>query len=333
MTDHRAELLADAYGFMVTQSIGTVARAGIADLVAAGRGTIGELAAETGLTEDSLRRILRALAALEIFELDGDVVRNTPKSELLRADVPGSVCWIAQSFANEHFLVWTRAEHSFRTGEAATPEVLGSGYFEWLGDHLAEAAIFNRAMAAGSAIRIDALVQLDWSEELVVDVGGGTGGLLSALLARHPQLRGIVFDLPHAEEVAVSTLEAAGVADRCAFVSGNFFEAVPAGGDVYVLSHILHDWDDEPSLRILRACRAAAGDGARLLILDVVLPPGGTGAVVPKLLDLHMLVLLAGRERTHQEWSRLLAQAGFSLDRIHAEGPFTVIEAAPLVAP
>ena len=116
--------------------------------------TIPELAAESGLTADSLHRILRALAALEIFSLDGDVVRNTPKSELLRADVPGSVAWIAQSFANEHYRVWEQAEHAFRTGTAATPEVLGSGYFDWLGDHPAEAAIFNRAMAAGSALKL-----------------------------------------------------------------------------------------------------------------------------------------------------------------------------------
>ena len=211
----------------------------------------------------------------------------------------------------------------------ATPEVLGSGYFEWLGDHAAEAAIFNRAMAAGSAVRIHAVEQLDWADELVVDVGGGTGGLLSALLSAHPRLRGIVVDLPHAEQSARATFEAAGVADRLQFASGDFFEAVPAGGDVYVLSHILHDWDDEQSLRILRACRAAAGETTRLLILDAVLPAGAEpGAVVPKFfLDLHMLVLVGGRERTEDEWRRLLAQGGFSLERIHADGPVPVIEA------
>jgi hypothetical protein len=327
VSDPRNELLGDTYGFMVTQAIGTVARAGIADLVAAGRGTIAELAAETSLPADSLRRLLRALAALEIFSLDGDDVRNTPKSEFLRADVPGSVSWIAQSFANEHFTVWTGAESSFRTGTAATPEVLGSGYFEWLGDHPAEAAIFNRAMAAGSAVRIRSLEQLDWSDELIVDVGGGTGTLLSSLLAGHPRLRGIVFDLPHAQESALATFETAGVADRASFASGDFFESVPAGGDVYVLSHILHDWDYEHALRILRACRVAAGEGARLLILDVVLPADGPGAAVPNLLDLHMLVLIGGRERTAEDWRRLLSQGGFTLERIHADGPVSVIEA------
>jgi hypothetical protein len=329
VSDTRAELLADAYGFMVTQSIGAVARAGIADLVADGHETLPELAAETGLRLDSLRRVLRALAALEIFSLDGDRVRNTPKSELLRADVPGSVAWIAQSFANEHYRVWEGAEEAFRTGAAATPDVLGGPYFDWLATHPDEATIFNRAMAAGSSLKLDSVDQLDWSDELVVDVGGGTGGLLSGLLARHPQLRGIVVDLPHSEAAAVAMFQAAGVADRASFATGDFFEAVPAGGDVYVLSQILHDWDDEPALRILGAVRAAAGGAARLLIVDNVLTEG-PGAVVPKLLDLHMLVMLGGRERTRDEWDRLLGQAGFSLERVHADGPLTVIEAATI---
>jgi hypothetical protein len=329
VSDTRAEILADAYGFMVTQSLGTVARAGIADLVADGHETIPELATESGLPPDSLHRILRALAALEIFTLDGDRVRNTPKSELLRAEVPESVHWIAQSFASEHYRVWERAELAFRTGAAATTDVLGSGYFEWLGEHPAEAAIFNRAMAAGSSFKLRSLEQLDWSNQLVVDVGGGTGGLLSGLLANHPGLRGIVVDLAHSEPVAQATFRSAGVADRCTFVSGDFFQAVPAGGDAYVLSHILHDWDDEPARRILRAIRAAAGDSARLVILDSVLD-AGPGAVVPKLLDLHMLVLLGGRERTADDWTRLLAECGFAVVRIHAEGSLAAIEAATI---
>jgi hypothetical protein len=330
VTDLRSELLADAYGFMVTQSIGVVARAGVADLVADGHETIGDLAAETGLPADSLRRIIRALAALEIFTLEGDHVRNTPKSELLRAEVPGSVYWIAQSFANEHYRVWGAAEAAFRDGEPATPDVLGSGYFDWLAAHPAEAAIFNRAMAAGSAAKLQAVERVGWTDELVVDVGGGTGGLLSGLLTLHPALRGVVYDLPHSEQAALATFEAAGVADRCTFVSGNFFESVPPGGDAYVLSHILHDWDDEHSLRILGAIRAVADDATRLVIMDSVLRDEGTGALVPKLLDLHMLVMLGGRERTADEWALLLRQAGFSLRQIHGEGVLTAIEAGTI---
>jgi hypothetical protein len=179
-------------------------------------------------------------------------------------------------------------------------------------------------------VKLQALDQVGWAEELVVDVGGGTGGLLSGLLARHPRLRGIVLDLPHSEAAALSTFAAAGVADRCAFVSGDFFEAVTAGGDAYVLSHILHDWDDEHALRILRAIRAACGDAARLVIVDAVLPADGTSALVPKLLDLHMLVMLGGRERTADEWERLLGQGGFSLRQIHGDGGLAAIEAGTI---
>lgn len=327
MTDARQAILADAYGFMVTQALGAAARAGVADLVAEGTTSIDGLVAATSLPADSLRRLLRALAALEIFDFDGEQVGNTAKSELLRSDVPGSVRWIAQAFSNEHYRVWASAARSFDSGGAVTEDVLGCAYFDWLGDHPDEAAIFNRAMAAGAVLRNRAVAGLAWSDELVVDVGGGTGRLLADLLAAHPELRGIVVDLPHAKDAALSTIAAAGLADRCTFASGDFFESVPAGGDVYILSNILHDWDDAPARRILRVCRAAASPGARLLVVDAVLPAGGTGAVVPKLLDLHMLVLLGGRERTEDEWRALLAAGGFALERVHTDGPAPMIEA------
>ncbi len=331
MSDPRTELLLDAYGFMVTQAIAATARAGVADLVAERPRTIEELALETGLAADPLRRILRALTALGIFaEVDGRI-ENTPKSEFLRGEVDGSVRWIAQSFADEHYRIWSSADGAFRSGRAAAPEVLGSGYFDWLGEHPSEAATFNRAMAAGSAVRVHAVSELPWSGETVVDVGGGTGTLLAELLARNQALRGIVFDLPHAETAARANLEAAGVSDRCAFESGDFFASVPAGGDVYVLSQILHDWDDEPAARILAACRAAMHAASRLLVVDAVVPEG-TGGGLAKLLDLHMLVMLGGRERTAPEWKRLLAAAGFRLDAIRP-GPVPVIEARPVPSP
>jgi hypothetical protein len=331
MSDARLELLRDAYGFMVTQAIAAMARAGVADLVAAGPLTIAELAAQTGLAEDPLRRIVRALAELGIFAFVEGRVVNTPKSEFLRAEVDGSVAWIAQSFGGEHYRVWARADASFHTGQAATPEVLGSEYFNWLGDHPDEAATFNRAMAAGSALRVQAAAELPWSDEVVVDVGGGTGKLVAELLARHPRLRGIVFDLPHAEAGARANLEAAGVAERGSFASGDFFGTIPPGGDVYVLAKILHDWDDEPATRILRGCRAAMSPESRLLLFEWIVPEEETG-LIPKLLDLHMLVLLGGRERTAAEWERLLAAADFRLAAIHP-GPNPVLEARPVPSP
>lgn len=329
MDDARLELLRDAYGFMVTQAIGAVARAGVADLVAERPLAIAELAARTGLPEDSLRRIVRALASLDVFALEGDVVSNTAKSKFLRSEADGSVAWIARSFSSEQYQVWARAGDAFGSGETAAPAALGAGYFDWLGEHPDEAATFNRAMAAGAALRVQAVAGLPWSDEVVVDVGGGTGKLLAELLSRNPGLRGIVFDLPHAEETARSNLSAVGVAERCSFVSGDFFGVVPPGGDVYVLAKILHDWDDEPATRILRGCRAAMTPEARLLIVDSIVPE--EGGLIPKLLDLHMLVLLGGRERTEAEWEALLAGAGFSLAEIHP-GPVAMLEARPAKA-
>ncbi|MBA2385167.1 MAG: methyltransferase [Actinobacteria bacterium] len=317
---------------MVTQAIAAMARGGVADAVAERPRTVPELAATTGLDEDAFRRVLRALAALGIFRVDDDgLVSNTPSSEYLRSDVGGSVRWIAQSFAGDHYRVWEYAAEAFEQGGAVAERALGESYFDWLAHHPAEAEIFNRAMAAGSAVRFEALVERAWSDELVVDIGGGTGGLLAALLGRHTGLRGIVVDLPHSAAAAEARLAEAGIADRCTFVSGDFFAEVPAGGDVYVLSQILHDWDDEAATRILRTCRAAAEPSSGLLILDAVLPEGD-GAHLAKLLDLHMLVLHGGRERTEAEWRVLLRAGGFELERAEVTGAFPVIEARPLAS-
>ena len=328
MSDTRAAILADAYGFMVTQSIGTLARAGIADLVADGHETLPELAAESGLPLDSLRRILRALAALEIFSLEGDRVQNTPKSELLRAEVPDSVNWIAQSFANEHYRVWELADQAFQTGAAATPDALGSGYFEWLGEHPAEAAIFNRAMAAGwptSSGRSSSWPGATSWSSMSAAAPAASCRVCSRTIRRCAGSSSTC-RIPRRSPVRPSSAPAS---QPLQLRERELLRGGAVGGDAYVLSHILHDWDDEPARRILRAIRAAADDSARLVILDNVLQ-SGPGAVVPKLLDLHMLVLVGGRERSEDEWSRLLAETGFSLVGIHAEGPLTAIEAATI---
>lgn len=330
--DPRLQLQTHAYGFMVTQAIAAMAREGVADALADGPRPLDELAHASELHPDAFRRILRALAALGIFRLHDDGrVENTPSSDFLRSDVDGSVRWIAQSFGDEQFKVWAHAGEAFRVGGGVAEGALGQPYFDWLEGHPEQAAIFNRAMAATSAVRSDTLVEREWADEVVVDVGGGTGRLISALLARHPGLRGIVVDLPHAEAEARRRFAEAGVADRCDFVSGDFFAEVPAGGDVYVLSQILHDWDDEEAVRIIRSCRAAAAPDSRLLVLDFVLPEG-EGAHLPKLLDLHMLVLLGGRERTAREWHTLLTAAGFEIRQIDERGAIPVIEARPLAS-
>jgi len=329
----RADILRPLFGFMVTQAISVMARLGVPDALAAGPRTADELAADLGADADALGRFLRALASLGIFtETRDGRYANSPLSDLLRSDVEGSARWIAQSFGAEHYRVWSDALHTVLSGEPASPRVLGREYFDWLGDHEAEAQNFNHAMAAASEVRVQPLLERDWDDELVVDVGGGTGRLLTTLLARHPRLRGIVVDLPHSEDEARATIAGAGVADRCDFVAGSFFDTVPPGGDVYVLAHILHDWSDERALEILRMCRRAAAPGTRLLLLEGVVPDGPEPHPA-KILDLHMLVLLGGRERTEREWRSLLAEGGFELAAVRPDPRQTVIEAVAVASP
>jgi hypothetical protein len=308
-------------GFMVTQLLGVAARLGIADRVPVRGRAVSDVAAEIGVDADALRRVLRALASLGVFHVDDGVVTNTVLSGLFRSAAPMSMRWLAQSFSGEHYRVWEAAGLSIQDGRQAFDRVFGKPYFDWLGEHGEEAAAFNLAMAGNAVARQTLLEDYDWSDvETVVDVGGGTGAMLTSVLRRHPRLRGIVYDLPHARAEAEATIARAGLGGRCRFEPGDFFERVPAGADLYVLSQILHDWDDEHATMILRHCREAAGPHARLLVLDWALPTTDEQHW-GKLLDLHMLVLLGGRERTVPEWDALLRAGGFTLDGVVAESP------------
>lgn len=288
-------------GAMATKALGAAADLGLANELAAGPRSVGDLAHATGADPDTLQRILRALASDGVFaEEEPGVFRNNESSEGLLGDDTrafahqfGSVFYDAVATLDPT----TRAETFSRT--------FGTDFWSWLEARPAERAAFDVAMSGGKDRPADRLAALDWSEDdVVVDVGGGNGALLRALLQRRPELRGIVFDLPE----TVRTEAAFG--DRIEFVAGSFFESVPTG-DAYVLSGILHDWSDERAAAILRTIRAAAPDHARLLLLESVLEPGNDphGA---KWLDLLMLVL-GGRERTEPEWRALLEGASFSV--------------------
>lgn len=316
-------------GFMITQAMGVAARLGIADLVAERPRTVAELAAETGVNADRLARVVRALASVGVFTTEEGLVQTTAVGDLLCSNATGSLRALATSFSGEHYRAWTDAFETVLTGEPAFPRVFGSPYFDWLAEHPREAGVFNRAMAAGSGLRRATLVERDWAAvETVVDVGGGTGSLLTAVLVAHPHLRGVVVDLPHVRDGALATIAQAGLEARCTFVEESFFERVPEDADVYILSHILHDWDDEQATAILRVCRAAVRPASRLLIVDAVLRPGDEPDWV-KVIDLHMLVMLGGRERSESEWRALLADGGFALDRVVLSGPGTIVEATP----
>ena len=302
-------------GALTTRALAVVAELGIADALAGGPRPVAELADETGSDADSLRRFLRALASDGVFaEESPGVFGNTAASEVLRRG--GG--W--DDFAILFGGIWHRAagELDARTGEPTFPRIFGADFWSWLAEHRDERAAFDRAMAQGKERRVEQLAELDWrGDETLVDVGGGNGSLLVDLLARQPGQRGIVFDLPE------TNVDEESLGDRCTFVAGSFFDRVPPG-DVYILSTILHDWDDEHAARILQTIHDGAPARTRVLILDSVVPAGNEpdGA---KWLDLLMLALFAGRERDEAQWRGLLGTAGFEPVRIDEN----LIEAEP----
>lgn len=311
--DPRSRLWALASGYMITQAIGVAVRLGIPDLVTERPRSSAELASTAGADPDSVRRLLRALASLGVFAERNGVIAHTEMSQLLCSDVPGSMAAQSELFSGVNYLTWADAPETFRTGEPAFPRAHGSPFFEWLGDHPDESALFNASMAGGAAVRRQQLLARDWSGvSTIVDVGGGNGATLVPLLQAHPTLTGIVFDLPQVGPDATRTITEAGLGDRCSFAAGSFFEEVPAGADVYVLSKILHDWDDEPAGTVLRAVRSAMTPTSRLVLLESVIAPGDEPDPA-KILDLHMLVALGGRERAEDEWRNLLSGNGFAM--------------------
>jgi len=286
-------------GALATRTLAIVAELGIPHALAGGAQSVEVLARDTGANAGALHRLLRALASEGIFvEEERGVFRNTPTSEILVTSG-----W--DDFAVLFGGVWYRAvERLDASGKAVFPDVFGTDFWAWLAEHPGERARFDRAMAQGADTRIERLETVDWrGDETIVDVGGGNGSLLAELLKAHPDLQGIVFDLPE------TTRDESLFDERLEFVAGSFFERVPAG-DVYILATILHDWHDDSATKILRTIRAAAPDHARLVILDAVVPPGNE-AFGPKWLDLLMLTLFAGRERDEEQWRALLAGGGF----------------------
>jgi hypothetical protein len=291
-------------GAIATRALAIVADLHVAEALASGARPVDEVAHEVGADADTLHRLLRALASDGVFAEEGrGVFRNTPASELLRGR-----SW--EDFSHLFGGVWYRAMGELdASGEAKFAPTFGTDFWNWLAGHPVERAAFDRAMAEGNKGTVERLAGIEWrGDETVVDVGGGDGSLLVGLLRRHPGLRGIVFDLPETNR------DEATFGDRVEFVAGSFFDRVPEA-DVYVLSTILHDWDDENAAKILGVIKVAARPQARLLIVDGVIEPGNE-AIGTKWLDLLMLVLFRGRERTEPEWRALLERGGLVPERI-----------------
>jgi hypothetical protein len=315
-----------------TQMIYVAAKLNIADFLANGPKSVEEIAATVGAHPRSLYRLLRALASLGIFEEDSNGRFGlTPLAELLRTEGEGSFHAFALSYGEPWWWdAWGRLLHSVQTGGAAFNFVHDQSLFEYLDQHPDAAKIFNanmRSMTAGEAQSV--VGAFDFSNSsLVIDVGGGLGTMATAVLQSHPKTRAILFDLPSVVAGAREHL-ADGVKDRCQFVAGSFFEWVPLGGDTYLLKDIIHDWDDARSVAILRNCRRAMSDPAKLLLIERIIPPGNDPAV-GKLVDISMLVMTGGMERTENEYRALLEAAGFRMQAIIPTGiGSSIIEAVP----
>jgi hypothetical protein len=321
------------FGFWTAKAIRVAAILGVADHIEAGPKTAEELAGLVGAHGPSLHRLLRALASVGIFkEDDRRRFAPTPLGSTLRSGVPGSLRDTAISMLDDgHGRCWDDLLHSLRTGEIACDHVHGTNIWDYYAHHPEEERAFNGAMTGLSQMVGGAVVEAyDFSPfGKIVDVAGGQGSLLSQILRATPKARGVLFDAPRVVEGAGPNLEAAGVADRVERIGGDFFESVPAGGDLYTLKWIVHDWDDERSLAILKNCRRAMHPGARLLLVEAVIPPGNE-PMWGKFLDLNMLVITGGKERTEREFAALLASAGLRLTRvIPTKSPVSIVEAEP----
>jgi SAM-dependent methyltransferase len=322
-------------GYQVSQAIGVAASLGLADLLANGPRSADDLAQSTGAHRRSLLRLLRALTSVGVFRQDPESrFALAPLGQFLQADAPGSLRALAihEGHPNE-WTAWGDLRHSIMTGESAFRHVHGMDPWEYRATHPEVGRIFDAAMGSGSPAEAAApyLSAYGFADmRCVVDVGGGRGTLLAGLLLARPTLRGILFDLPSVVEAATTRLGATGVLDRCAIVAGDFFAAVPDGGDVYVLQGVLHDWDDAAARRILVSCRRALDDGGRLLIADHVIDPDDPSQAGANSMDLHMLVVYGSGERTAADFAALLAAAGFRLTRvIPVQGSWSLIEAVP----
>lgn len=329
-----AELMRLANGYQVSQAIHVAAALGVADLLGDEPRGSDDLAAEAGAHPGSFYRLLRALAAAGVFREWADRRFSlAPMGRCLRSDAEAPVGPYAVFVGRPYqWSAWGDLLHGVRTGGNAFRHVHGADPWEYRSRHPEEGAVFDRAMTALSRrVAQAAIAAHDFSPyRRIVDVGGGHGALLAAILAAHPAARGVLYDRPGVVAGAAEVLRGAGVADRCDAVSGDFFEAVPGGGDAYLLKAVLHDWDDAEAGAILRNCRRAVGPGGKLLVLErVVAPPNEDPEA--KFFDLFMMAVTGGRERTRDEFAALLAGAGFRLDAVVRTGtPLRVLDCVPV---
>jgi DNA-binding transcriptional ArsR family regulator len=321
-------------GAWIAQALTAAADLRVADALAKGPLSVDELAAAVNADPDTLGRLLRALASRGVFRQRRDGrYELTALADTLRSDADVSMSamarWVGAAQHREH---WSHLAEAVRTGRAVIPELRGKPIFEYLADEPELAEIFNHAMTSASELSIAPVTAAyDFSPyATIVDVGGGRGRLLSAILAATPAARGVLFDLPQVVAGAPTLLREHHAHDRVRIVEGSFFERVPDDGDAYVLKHVIHDWPDDDAVQILRNVRAAAGMGKRVLLVEWVIPnhdrefPG-------KWSDLEMLIAASARERTADEYGQLLNRAGFHMTRVvETASPVSIVEATAI---
>jgi hypothetical protein len=316
-------------GYWVSQCIFAAAKLGIADQLKDQPKRYTDLAASTDSHAPSLFRLLRALAGIGLLqEVESGVFQLTPLGETLRDDAPGSLRDVSIMMGEpEHYNSWGNILHSLKTGQSGFEGLFGKNVFEYYAENPEPAAVFDRAMTSFSGVENTAIAtEYDFSGiNTLVDVAGGHGSTLLTILQANPQIKGILFDQADVIERATALITKEATVNRFQLVAGSFFESVPPGGDAYILKHILHDWDDERSIAILKRCREAMVDQGRVLVIEQVIPPGND-PFIGKLLDMNMLVMCpGGKERTEAEYQQLFETAGFRLNRIVPTSAFVSV--------
>ncbi|MGI9147337.1 MAG: methyltransferase [Chloroflexota bacterium] len=329
-----AQVIQMATAYWVSRAIYVAAELGIADLLKDGPEAAESLAATTGTYAPALRRVLRSLASVGLFRTDGQGRFSlTPLGAVLQSDAPGAARSTVIALSGAWFwAAWGEVLHSVRTGETGLQKALGMSEYDYLAEHPEDASHFNTAMIGYHGDEPAAIVEAyNFSGSgKVVDVGGGSGNLLGTILTANPSLRGVLFERPQVVPDAKRNLDAAGVGNRCEVIAGDFLDAVPDGGDVYIVSHCIHNWDRPSCERILANCRRAMSPRGRLLIVEAVVGSGDETDPA-KILDLAMLLVPGGQERTEDEYRLLLEQAGFRLARVvPTRTSASIIEAVPV---
>lgn len=314
-----------AGGSCLPRCLHVIADLGVADALDDVPRTASELAATVGANPDSLSRVLRLLSAHGVFQMDGDKVRHSPASELLRTDHPHSMRGFARMFSLPvNWNAYLELEHSVRTGLPAVNKTLPRGFWVYFQENPEAGQIFNDAMVAKAQAQVPAIVAAyDFSPyRMIGDIGGGRGHLIRAVLESNPAARGVLFDLPHVIQDATGVPN-----DRLTLKAGDFFKDPLPVCDAYILMEVIHDWGDEESLAILQAIRRAARPRATLLLIEQMVP-NDAGPHWSKMLDIHMLTLLGGRQRTRQEYEALLGRVGFStVGEIPTRSDVSILEA------